>query len=231
VHVVALHSLRILQVAWSLLNLLERVQHSNISFPWSAVSSRRASWKSSRCPSLHRSVGAGQAGNSFSASQHRCVRSWRRQVFGASLLPNTIYFRPHSFALRCSPYRRWRVSRRIITESPRCSYLMMAGLHQPIHFVFRSRLIPKSFCSLVFTASLKGTIIRVFSVSDGSRLYKASFGICVQNYIDISQLRRGATPTDIRGISINAATSLLCIWSSKGTIIERFRLWFWNSIM
>jgi hypothetical protein len=27
-------------------------------------------------------------------------------------------------------------------------------------------------CSLVFTASLKGTIIRVFAVSDGSRLYK-----------------------------------------------------------
>ena len=38
--------------------------------------------------------------------------------------------------------------------------------------------------SLVFTASLKGTIIRVFSVSDGSRLYKASMRFCMRNPVD-----------------------------------------------
>ena len=57
--------------------------------------------------------------------------------------------------------------------------------------------------TLLATASDKGTIIRVFSVPDGNKLY---------------QFRRGSMPSKIYSMSFNTASTLLCVSSSTDTI-------------
>ncbi|KAJ5152387.1 hypothetical protein N7492_010682 [Penicillium capsulatum] len=62
--------------------------------------------------------------------------------------------------------------------------------------------------TLLATASDKGTIIRVFSVPDGHKLY---------------QFRRGTMPSRIYSMSFNTTATLLCVSSSTETI-HLFRL-------
>ncbi|EPS32565.1 hypothetical protein PDE_07525 [Penicillium oxalicum 114-2] len=62
--------------------------------------------------------------------------------------------------------------------------------------------------TLLATASDKGTIIRVFSVPDGRKLY---------------QFRRGSMPSRIYSMSFNTTSTLLCVSSSTETI-HLFRL-------
>ncbi|CAI7578869.1 unnamed protein product [Penicillium manginii] len=57
--------------------------------------------------------------------------------------------------------------------------------------------------TLLATASDKGTIIRVFSVPDGHKLY---------------QFRRGSMPSRIFSMSFNTTSTLLCVSSSTETI-------------
>ncbi|KAL6238633.1 autophagy-related protein 18 [Aspergillus navahoensis] len=57
--------------------------------------------------------------------------------------------------------------------------------------------------TLIATASDKGTIIRVFSVPDGHKLY---------------QFRRGSIPSRIFSMSFNTTSTLLCVSSSTETI-------------
>lgn len=57
--------------------------------------------------------------------------------------------------------------------------------------------------TLLATASDKGTIIRVFSVPDGNKLY---------------QFRRGSMPSRIYSMSFNTTSTLLCVSSSTDTI-------------
>ncbi|KAJ5893557.1 Autophagy-related protein 18 [Penicillium taxi] len=57
--------------------------------------------------------------------------------------------------------------------------------------------------TLLATASDKGTIIRVFSVPDGHKLY---------------QFRRGSMPSKIFSMSFNTTSTLLCVSSSTDTI-------------
>lgn len=57
--------------------------------------------------------------------------------------------------------------------------------------------------TLLATASDKGTIIRVFSVPDGHKLY---------------QFRRGTMPSRIYSMSFNTTSTLLCVSSSTETI-------------
>lgn len=57
--------------------------------------------------------------------------------------------------------------------------------------------------TLLATASEKGTIIRVFSIPRGDKLY---------------QFRRGATPSPIFSMSFNVASSLLCVSSASETV-------------
>ncbi|KAJ5832363.1 autophagy- protein [Penicillium riverlandense] len=57
--------------------------------------------------------------------------------------------------------------------------------------------------TLLATASDKGTIIRVFSVPDGHKLY---------------QFRRGSMPSHIYSMSFNTTSTLLCVSSSTETI-------------
>ncbi|GAQ44258.1 autophagy protein [Aspergillus tubingensis] len=57
--------------------------------------------------------------------------------------------------------------------------------------------------TLIATASDKGTIIRVFSVPDGRKLY---------------QFRRGSIPSRIYSMSFNTTSTLLCVSSSTETI-------------
>ncbi|ODM17943.1 Autophagy-related protein 18 [Aspergillus cristatus] len=57
--------------------------------------------------------------------------------------------------------------------------------------------------TLLATASDKGTIIRVFSVPDGHKLY---------------QFRRGSMPSRIYSMSFNTTSTLLCVSSSTETI-------------
>ncbi|CAF9903347.1 MAG: autophagy protein [Gomphillus americanus] len=57
--------------------------------------------------------------------------------------------------------------------------------------------------TLLATASEKGTIIRVFSIRKGDKLY---------------QFRRGAIPSTIFSMSFNVASSLLCISSASETV-------------
>lgn len=57
--------------------------------------------------------------------------------------------------------------------------------------------------TLLATASDKGTIIRVFSVPDGHKLY---------------QFRRGSMPSRIFSMSFNTSSTLLCVSSSSETI-------------
>lgn len=57
--------------------------------------------------------------------------------------------------------------------------------------------------TLLATASDKGTIIRVFSVPDGHKLY---------------QFRRGSMPCRIYSMSFNTTSTLLCVSSSTETI-------------
>ncbi|KAI9376356.1 WD40 repeat-like protein [Aspergillus egyptiacus] len=57
--------------------------------------------------------------------------------------------------------------------------------------------------TLIATASDKGTIIRVFSVPDGRKLY---------------QFRRGSIPSRIFSMSFNTTSTLLCVSSSTETI-------------
>lgn len=57
--------------------------------------------------------------------------------------------------------------------------------------------------TLLATASDKGTIIRVFSVPDGQKLY---------------QFRRGSMPSRIYSMSFNTTSTLLCVSSSTETI-------------
>lgn len=57
--------------------------------------------------------------------------------------------------------------------------------------------------TLLATASDKGTIIRVFSIPDGHKLY---------------QFRRGSMPARIYSMSFNAASTLLCVSSASDTI-------------
>lgn len=57
--------------------------------------------------------------------------------------------------------------------------------------------------TLLATASDKGTIIRVFSVPDGQKLY---------------QFRRGSMPSRIYSMSFNTMSTLLCVSSSTETI-------------
>lgn len=61
---------------------------------------------------------------------------------------------------------------------------------------------------LLATASEKGTIIRIFSVPDGKKLY---------------QFRRGSMPSRILSMSFNAASTLLCVSSATETV-HIFRL-------
>lgn len=64
-------------------------------------------------------------------------------------------------------------------------------------------IILNSTGTLLATASDKGTIIRVFSVPDGHKLY---------------QFRRGSIPSRIYSMSFNTASTLLCVSSSTETI-------------
>lgn len=57
--------------------------------------------------------------------------------------------------------------------------------------------------TLLATASDKGTIIRVFSIPDGHKLY---------------QFRRGSMPARIYSMSFNATSTLLCVSSASDTI-------------
>lgn len=57
--------------------------------------------------------------------------------------------------------------------------------------------------TLLATASDKGTIIRVFSVPDGKKLY---------------QFRRGSMPSRIYSMSFNTTSTLLCVSSATETI-------------
>ncbi|KAL4784935.1 autophagy-related protein 18 [Aspergillus varians] len=57
--------------------------------------------------------------------------------------------------------------------------------------------------TLIATASDKGTIIRVFSVPDGHKLY---------------QFRRGSIPSRIFSMSFNTTSTLLCVSSSTETV-------------
>lgn len=57
--------------------------------------------------------------------------------------------------------------------------------------------------TLLATASDKGTIIRIFSVPDGHKLY---------------QFRRGSMPSRIYSMSFNTASTLLCVSSSTDTV-------------
>ncbi|KAF9886393.1 autophagy protein [Aspergillus nanangensis] len=57
--------------------------------------------------------------------------------------------------------------------------------------------------TLIATASDKGTIIRVFSVPDGHKLY---------------QFRRGSIPSRIYSMSFNTTSTLLCVSSSTETV-------------
>jgi autophagy-related protein 18 len=57
--------------------------------------------------------------------------------------------------------------------------------------------------TLLATASDKGTIIRVFSVPDGHKLY---------------QFRRGSMPSRIYSMSFNTTSTLLCVSSSTDTV-------------
>jgi autophagy-related protein 18 len=57
--------------------------------------------------------------------------------------------------------------------------------------------------TLLATASDKGTIIRVFSVPDGKKLY---------------QFRRGSMPSRIFSMSFNTASTLLCVSSATETV-------------
>jgi autophagy-related protein 18 len=57
--------------------------------------------------------------------------------------------------------------------------------------------------TLLATASDKGTIIRVFSVPDGHKLY---------------QFRRGSMPSRIYSMSFNTTSTLLCVSSSTETV-------------
>jgi autophagy-related protein 18 len=57
--------------------------------------------------------------------------------------------------------------------------------------------------TLLATASDKGTIIRVFSVPDGHKLY---------------QFRRGSIPSRIYSMSFNTMSTLLCVSSATDTI-------------
>lgn len=57
--------------------------------------------------------------------------------------------------------------------------------------------------TLLATASDKGTIIRVFSVPDGHKLY---------------QFRRGSIPSRIYSMSFNTTSTLLCVSSATETI-------------
>ncbi|KAL4890187.1 autophagy-related protein 18 [Aspergillus ambiguus] len=67
--------------------------------------------------------------------------------------------------------------------------------------------------TLIATASDKGTIIRVFSVPDGHKLY---------------QFRRGSIPSRIYSMSFNTTSTLLCVSSSTETI-HLFKLSHQNS--
>lgn len=67
--------------------------------------------------------------------------------------------------------------------------------------------------TLLATASDKGTIIRVFAVPDGHKLY---------------QFRRGSMPSRIYSMSFNTTSTLLCVSSSTETI-HVFRLCQQNS--
>jgi len=62
--------------------------------------------------------------------------------------------------------------------------------------------------NLMATSSEKGTIIRIFSIPDGKKLY---------------QFRRGSMPARIYFMSFNAASTLLCVSSATETI-HIFRL-------
>ncbi|KAF2020062.1 WD40 repeat-like protein [Aaosphaeria arxii CBS 175.79] len=62
--------------------------------------------------------------------------------------------------------------------------------------------------TLLATASEKGTIIRVFSVPDGQKLY---------------QFRRGSIPARIYSMSFNSTSTLLCVSSATETV-HIFRL-------
>ncbi|KAJ5782962.1 hypothetical protein N7457_004736 [Penicillium paradoxum] len=57
--------------------------------------------------------------------------------------------------------------------------------------------------TLLATASDKGTIIRIFSVPDGQKLY---------------QFRRGSMPSRIYSMSFNTTSTLLCVSSSTETV-------------
>ncbi|QIW98941.1 hypothetical protein AMS68_004459 [Peltaster fructicola] len=61
---------------------------------------------------------------------------------------------------------------------------------------------------LLATASEKGTVIRIFSIPDGKKLY---------------QFRRGSMPSRILSMSFNAASTLLCVSSATETV-HIFRL-------
>ena len=62
--------------------------------------------------------------------------------------------------------------------------------------------------TLLATTSEKGTIVRVFSIPDGQKLY---------------QFRRGSIPTRIYSMSFNSTSTLLCVSSSTETV-HIFRL-------
>ena len=62
--------------------------------------------------------------------------------------------------------------------------------------------------NMLATASEKGTIIRVFSIPDGKKLF---------------QFRRGSIPSRIYSMSFNAASTLLCVSSASETV-HIFRL-------
>ncbi|KAI7154969.1 WD repeat domain phosphoinositide-interacting protein [Hortaea werneckii] len=57
--------------------------------------------------------------------------------------------------------------------------------------------------TLLATSSEKGTVIRVFSIPDGKKLY---------------QFRRGSMPARIYGMSFNATSTLLCVSSATETV-------------
>lgn len=75
--------------------------------------------------------------------------------------------------------------------------------------VIQAHQTPLSFIAinndgtLMATASEKGTVIRVFSVPDGKKLY---------------QFRRGSMPARIYSMSFNATSTLLCVSSATETV-------------